>query len=140
LPDLVVVDGGKGQLSAAEAVIRETGLVTPLAALAKEREEVFFPGQAGSLTMPPGSPARQLLQRLRDEAHRFALGYHVRLRQRASVSSSLDAVPGVGPKRKKALIRKFGSVRGLREAAVDEIGKVEGISQRLALEIKKALS
>jgi excinuclease ABC subunit C len=139
LPDLVVVDGGKGQLGAAEEVAAEAGVQVPLAALAKEREEIFRPGVPEPINLPASSPARRLMQRIRDEAHRFALGYHTHLRGRAGVSSALDAVPGIGPVKRKALIRKFGSVRGLRGATLEELARVEGITPRLAVELKKAL-
>jgi excinuclease ABC subunit C len=117
-PDLVLIDGGKGQLNAAIAAMREMGAVDiPTAGLAKENEELFVPGRARPIVLPPSSPGLQLLQRLRDEAHRFALGYHHRIRRRETFASALDSVPGIGAKRKKALLRRFGSLKGIREAS-----------------------
>ena len=140
LPDLVVIDGGKGQLSAALEVARELSLTEiPMIALAKEREEVFRPGQREPLVLPRSSPALFLLQRLRDEAHRFAVTYHRQVRQKAAVRSPLDDVPGIGPKRKRLLLRRFGSLKALREATVDEIAAVPGFTRRLAELLKERL-
>ncbi len=139
-PDLVLIDGGKGQLSAAIKAMREMGAeAIPAAGLAKENEELFVPGRAKPIVLPPSSPGLQLLQRLRDEAHRFALGYHHRIRKRESFASVLDSVPGIGAKRKKALIRHFGSLKGIREASVEELAKVSGITESLAQKIKEYL-
>jgi excinuclease ABC subunit C len=139
MPDLVVVDGGKGQLSTAGAVLEEASLSIPLAALAKEREEIFLPDKDSPLTLPASSAARRLMQRIRDEAHRFALGYHTRLRHHAGLASALDSVPGIGAKKKKALLRTFGSVRGLRAASPSDLAGVDGMNPRLADELKRAL-
>jgi excinuclease ABC subunit C len=140
LPDLVVIDGGKGQLSAALEIARELSLTEiPMIALAKEREEVFRPGQREPLVLPRSSPALFLLQRLRDEAHRFAVTYHRQVRQKAAVRSPLDDVPGIGPKRKRLLLRRFGSLKALREATVDEIAAVPGFTRRLAELLKERL-
>jgi excinuclease ABC subunit C len=140
LPDLVIVDGGKPQVSAALAVIDELGLHDlPLAGLAKEREELFLPNRADPIVLPPTSSALYLLQRIRDEAHRFALRYHRDLRSRATVRSAFDELPGVGPKRRQALLRTFGSVKRVREAPIEQIAAVPGISRALAERIKATL-
>jgi excinuclease ABC subunit C len=139
-PDLVLIDGGKGQLNAAVKAMREMGAENiPAAGLAKENEELFVPSRAKPIVLPPSSPGLQLLQRLRDEAHRFALGYHHRLRKRETFASALDSVPGIGAKRKKALLRQFGSLKGIKEASVEELANVSGITKSLAHKIKEYL-
>jgi excinuclease ABC subunit C len=140
LPDLVVIDGGKGQVSAAREVLDELGLSElPLAGIAKEREELFLPGRPDPVVLPASSQALYLVQRLRDEAHRFAVTYHRQLRARAQVRSVFDDLPGVGPARKRALLRVFGSARQMREATIEQIASVPGISRTLAERIKVAL-
>ena len=140
IPDLILIDGGKGHLNAALEVMKELGLDSiPTASLAKEKEEVFIPGKSEPLDIPQTSAALYLLQRIRDEAHRFALGYHQRLRHKESIASALDSIPGIGPKRKKALLKKFGSVRGIKEASTDELATVEGITSKLAEKVKEYL-
>jgi excinuclease ABC subunit C len=140
MPDLILIDGGKGHLNAALEVLKELGLNSiPAASLAKEKEEVFVPGRPEPLNIPRTSAALHLLQRVRDEAHRFALGYHRKLRHKESIASALDSIPGIGPKRKKALIKKFGSVRGVKEASIDELSRVPGITGKLAEKIKEYL-
>jgi len=140
LPDLVIIDGGKGQVSAAKEVLDEQGLHDlPLAGLAKEREELFLPGVSEPILLSPTSPALYLVQRLRDEAHRFAITYHRALRSKASVRSAFDELPGVGPKRKRALLRVFGSIKQVRDAPVEQIAAVPGIGTRLAATIKSTL-
>jgi excinuclease ABC subunit C len=140
MPDLVIVDGGKGQVSAAKAVLDELGLHDlPLAGLAKEREELFLPGRADPILLPPTSSALYLVQRLRDEAHRFAITYHRDLRAKRSVRSAFDDLPGVGPKRKRELLKVFGSVKRVRDAPVEQIAAVPGISRALAERIKETL-
>ena len=115
MPDLVIIDGGKGQVSAARGVLDELGLHDlPLAGLAKEREELFLPGRSDPIVLPVTSQALYLVQRLRDEAHRFAITYHRQLRAKAQTKSALDDLPGVGPARKRALLRVFGSTRALK--------------------------
>lgn len=123
-PGLLLVDGGAGQLSRASKVVETLGLDIPVAGLAKRMEEVYLPGRADPLRIPRGEEALFLLQRIRDEAHRFAVAYHRMLRGRRMVDSVLDDVPGIGPVRKKALLRRFGSVKKIREASVDELGAV----------------
>jgi len=140
LPDLVIIDGGKGQVSAGRAALDELGLHDlPLAGLAKEREELFLPGRSGPIVLSATSPALYMVQRLRDEAHRFAITYHRKLRAAAQTRSKLDDLPGVGPARKRALLRVFGSTRALKDASVDEIAAVPGISRSLAERIQQHL-
>jgi len=140
LPDLIVVDGGKGQLAADVAVLRELGLdEIPIAGLAKEREELFLPGHHDPVILPPTSSALYLVQRIRDEAHRFAITYHRDLRRRAAVKSAFDDLPGVGPARKRALLRTFGSAKRVREAPVEQVAAVPGIGPVLAARIKEHL-
>lgn len=140
LPDLIIIDGGKGQVSAARQVLDELGLHDlPLAGLAKEREELFLPHRRDPIVLPATSGALYLLQRLRDEAHRFAITYHRQVRARAATRSALDDLAGVGPARKRALLRVFGSSRALKKATVDEIAAVPGISRTLAQRIREHL-
>ena len=140
MPDLVIVDGGKGQVSAAKEVLDELGLHDlPLAGLAKEREELFLPERADPIVLPVTSPALYLVQRLRDEAHRFAITYHRDLRARRSVRSAFDDLPGVGPKRKRELLKVFGSIKRVRDAPVEQIAAVPGIGPALAARIKATL-
>jgi excinuclease ABC subunit C len=140
MPDLVLIDGGKGQLNAALSAMKETGAASvPLASLAKENEEIFLPRRKEPVVLSVTSPGLQLLQRLRDEAHRFALGYHRTVRHKQTFDSSLDAIPGIGPRRKRALLRQFGSVRGIREASVEELASAKGMSHGLAKKIKDYL-
>ena len=140
MPDLVIVDGGKGQVSAAKEVLDELGLHDlPLAGLAKEREELFLPDRSDPVVLPATSPALYLVQRLRDEAHRFAITYHRDLRARRSVRSAFDDLPGVGPKRKRELLKVFGSIKRVRDAPVEQIAAVPGIGPALAARIKATL-
>ena len=140
MPDLVIIDGGKGQVSAAKEVLDELGLHDlPLAGLAKEREELFRPGIAEPVVLPPTSSALYLVQRLRDEAHRFAITYHRDLRSKRQTRSAFDDLPGVGPKRRRALLRVFGSAKRVREAPVEQIAAVPGIGTALAARIKATL-
>lgn len=139
-PGLVVVDGGKGQLNRAVEVMSELGVVgIPVAALAKRFEEVFLPGEGGPRVIPRGSEALYLLQRIRDEAHRFAVGYQRAGRGRQMTRSVLDGIPGVGPARKRALLRHFGSAGRLRAAKPEEIEGVPGIGATLARHIHEYL-
>ena len=138
LPDLVIVDGGKGQLRAAAEVMRELGVYDiPAVGLAKRHEELFAPGEDAPIVLPRGSEALYLVQRVRDEAHRFAIAYHRRVRGKAATASALDSVPGVGPRRKRALLRKFGSLKAVREAAVDDIASTPGYTRALAERVKE---
>ena len=140
LPDLIIVDGGKGQLSSACKELQRLGLQNvPIIGLAKEFEEVYRPGRALPLQLPDDSGALQILQRIRDEAHRFANGYHQLLMKKRIAESILDDCPGVSENRKQALLKVFGSVERLRKASVAEIGEVEGISAKLAEVISQFL-
>ena len=141
LPDLVVIDGGLGQANIARRALDELGLhEMPIVGLAKEREELWLPGAAVPLILPRTSQALYLMQRIRDEAHRFAVTYHRQLRAKAQTRSALDEMPGIGPARKRALLRVFGSTRQLRRASVDEIAAVPGISRTLAQRIHETLN
>ena len=140
LPDLVLIDGGRGQLNAALEVMREAGVeAVPVASLAKENEEIFRPRQPQAITLPATSAGLKLLQHLRDEAHRFALGYHHKLRRRQATASALDDIPGIGPKRKRSLLRQFGSVTAIREAPLKELAAARGMNTKLAARIKEYL-
>ncbi|HYL27897.1 MAG TPA: excinuclease ABC subunit UvrC [Candidatus Nitrosotalea sp.] len=139
-PDLLLIDGGKGQLSAVVEVLEEldmTGL--PVAGLAKEHEWLYLPNQSEPIVLPPGSPALHLIQRVRDEAHRFAVTYHRQRRAKSMTRSALDALAGVGPVRKKRLLNAFGSPAGIRRAGIDEIAAVKGMTPALAAKIKQEL-
>jgi len=140
VPDLVIVDGGKGQVSAAHDEMRNLGVGhIPLAGLAKRFEELFVKDVSEPIVLPRTSQALYLVQRIRDEAHRFAITYHRKVRTKAGMRSALDAVPGVGPKRKKALLRKFGSVKAIREAGVEEIAATPGFTRSLAEKVLAGL-
>jgi len=133
-PDLLLIDGGKGQLSAAREALRELGLdeEIPAIGLAKRLEQIFVEDEPDPIELPRDSYALHLLQQIRDEAHRFALGYHRHLRERRAVRSTLDDIPGVGPKRKKQLIEHFGSVRRVQEATLEELLAVPGLPRAVA--------
>jgi excinuclease ABC subunit C len=140
LPDLMLIDGGKGHLTAALEVLLEMGLdIIPLAALAKENEWLFVPHTPEAIILSRNSPALYLVQRARDEAHRFAITYHRNIRSKNSLRSSLDTVTGIGPKRKRLLIRRFGSIQGIKEASVDDITSIPGITKILALRLKQTI-
>jgi excinuclease ABC subunit C len=141
IPDLLLIDGGKGQLNAALEVRRELGLDSiPIASLAKENEEVFIPGDRKPIYIAKDSPALHILQRARDEAHRFAISYHRRLRRKESITSALDYISGIGPRRKKALLRKFGSIEAIKVASLEELSLTKGITPALARKVKDFLS
>jgi len=136
-PDLVLIDGGRGQLNAAREIMREMGAgAVPVASLAKENEKIFIPGTRGPLILPRQSPGLQLLQRLRDEAHRFAIGYHRKIHERKTFASALDSIPGIGARRRHILLKQFGSVKAIREATAEELAATRGISKSLARKIK----
>jgi excinuclease ABC subunit C len=136
LPDLIIVDGGKGQLSSACRELQRLGLHDlPIIGLAKENEEIYRPGRPLPLRLPMDSPALRLLQRIRDEAHRFANAYHQLLMKKRIDESILDDCPGVSQNRKNLLLRRFGSVNRLRKATVDEIATTEGVGRKLAEEV-----
>ena len=139
VPDLVLIDGGKGQLNAALELSQELGLDSvPMISLAKENEEIFIPGEPRPVCIAKDSPALHILQRARDEAHRFAIGYHRKLRRKEATASALDSIPGIGPGRKKALLREFGSLEGIREASLEALSRTDGITLALAVKIKES--
>lgn len=136
VPDLVVIDGGKGQLNAAAGALRELGMSeVAVVALAKREEVVHLPGRAEPVRLHRRDRALHLLQRIRDEAHRFAVRYNRKLRTKRTLKSDLGEIPGVGPKRQADLLRRFGSVRGVREASREELARVPGFSEALASRI-----
>ena len=136
LPDLIIVDGGKGQLSSACRELQRLGLHDlPIIGLAKEHEEIYRPGRALPLRLPMDSPALRLLQRIRDEAHRFANAYHQLLMKKRIEESILDDCPGVSQNRKSLLLQRFGSVNRLRRASIEEIASTEGIGRKLAEDV-----
>jgi excinuclease ABC subunit C len=140
IPDLVLIDGGKGHLNAVVEVFLELGIDNvPLASLAKEQEEIFVRDTPESIMLPRSSPALYLVQRLRDEAHRFAVTYHQKSRTRKGMQSAMDLVPGIGPKRRRMLLRRFGSVKGVKEASTDDLAAVPGMTRTLAQRVKEYL-
>jgi len=140
LPELMVIDGGKGQLSAAQSAAAEAGLAAlPLASLAKREEEVFLLGRDEPLRLSRRSPSLKLLQRARDEAHRFAVSYSRRKRSQRTITSELLTIPGVGPRRRRLLLERFGSVAGVRTATPDEIASLPGFSHTLAERVVERL-
>jgi len=133
LPDLMVIDGGKGQLGAALDAARGAGLEQlPIVSLAKREEEIYQPGQAEPLRLSRRSPSLKLLQRARDEAHRFAVSYSRQRRSRRTITSELLAIPGIGPGRRRALLERFGSLAGVKTATPAEIAALPGFSTKLA--------
>ena len=140
LPDLVVIDGGKGQLNSALAELKSLKVTSlPVIGLAKRLEEIFIAGRKEPITLPKHSPALRLLKQVRDEAHRFGVEYNRTLRKKRTVSSQLDNIEGVGPARREALLKKFGSVKKISEASEAEISATPGIPARLAKKIKARL-
>jgi hypothetical protein len=140
IADLVVVDGGKGQLSSAREALEAVNLARlPTISLAKRDEEIFIPGRSESLRLSKRSPALRMMQRMRDEAHRFAITYHRDLRSKRQTRSAFDDLPGVGPKRRRALLRVFGSAKRVRDAPVEQIAAVPGFGASLAARIKQTL-
>jgi excinuclease ABC subunit C len=139
LPDLLIVDGGKGQLGRAMKVLECCELTEkiPVVGLAKENEELFLPGMSMPLILPRNSPGLHLLQRIRDEAHRFAITAHRNQRERRGMVSVLDSIPGIGPSRRKALIKRFGSLEKMKQAEIGELMMVKGISKEMAELIKR---
>ena len=151
-PDLLVVDGGVGQVSIALAVLEELGIEeVPVIGLAKPRTEkargeasavdkIIVPGASEPILLEDNHPALNLLRALRDESHRFALSFHRRTRRKNTITSRLETIPGVGPSRRKALLRQFGSLKALTAASPEEIAAVDGFGPTLAREIHQALS
>ncbi|MBL8097067.1 MAG: excinuclease ABC subunit UvrC [Anaerolineales bacterium] len=141
LPDLLIIDGGKGQLGVAVEVLQTLGLfeAVPVCSLAKQQEEIFQPGRPASVLLPRRSPALYLVQRVRDEAHRFGLGAHRTRRNKIGLASQLDSIPGIGPTRRRALLRRFGSLEGIRAASLEDLLTVPGMTQKAASSIKDHL-
>jgi excinuclease ABC subunit C len=140
LPDLVVIDGGKGQLSAAQEVMHELGLLdVPMIALAKREEEIFRPGSSQPVVLNERSEALRLLQRIRDEAHRFSNSYNRKLGAKRATQGKLDSVPHIGPVRKKALMLEFGTLKGIKEASLEQLMAVPGMDRAAAESIKEHL-
>ena len=141
MPDLIIIDGGKGQLGAALPIIRQMGVEdVPVISLAKRIEEVFVEGQSESIILSHHTPALQLLQQIRDEAHRFAITYHRSLRRKRNMKSLLDAVEGIGPKRRQALWKAFPNLEAMKAATVDELASVEGMNRKAAERVANFLS
>jgi excinuclease ABC subunit C len=127
-----VIDGGRGQLGVATKVLQDLGLHIPHVGLAKRLEEVYFPDRPDPLVIPRGAEALFVLQHVRDEAHRFAVSYHRQKREKRALASPLDEVPGIGPARKRALLKRFGSLARVREAEVGAIAQTPGVGPELA--------
>ena len=147
IPDLILIDGGKGQLNIVQQVLSEIGYLekVDLASIAKGREEgesdkIYIYGRKNPIMFSKNSEALFLLMRVRDEAHRFAIAYHKKLRGKRALISELDGVPGIGVKRKKELIKRFGAISKIRDATVDEIASVPGLNKKLAQVLKRHLS
>jgi excinuclease ABC subunit C len=141
LPDLLIVDGGKGQLGRAVQVLERFDLIgkVPVVGLAKQQEELFIPHQSQSLMLPRSSQGLFLIQRIRDEAHRFAITAHRKARTKLGMASVLDKIPGIGPARRKWLLSHFGSLQAIREASIEELTAAPGITPELAQRIKESL-
>jgi excinuclease ABC subunit C len=133
LPDLIIVDGGKGQLSSALSVLHKLGLrEQPVIGLAKRLEEIFFPGHSEAQMLPRTSSSLKILQQIRDEAHRFAVTFHRAKRKKRTLTSALDKIPGIGPKRRNQLLKKFGSVNKISTLEIDELKSAGKLSEQLA--------
>jgi len=137
MPDLIIIDGGKGQLSAAMEVLQELHIDIPTVGLAKENEEIFIPGSPEPIILPRSSQGLYLVQRIRDEAHRFGITYHRKLRSERTFKSVLDEIPGIGPKRKQALMKHYGSVRAISAASIDDLAALNGMSRDAAEKVKE---
>jgi excinuclease ABC subunit C len=141
LPDLIIIDGGKGQLSRVVKVLEEFELFekVPVVGLAKQEEEIFFPHNSTPLLLPRHSQGLYLVQRIRDEAHRFGITAHRKKRSKLGLASQLDSIPGIGPARRKALLKHFGSMDKIKEASIEEIAAVKGLNIPAAESIKAHL-
>ena len=137
LPDLIIIDGGKGQLSAAMEVLQELHIDIPTVGLAKENEEIFTTGSPDPIILPRSSQGLYMVQRIRDEAHRFGITYHRKLRSDRTFKSILDEIPGIGPRRKQALMKHFGSVRAMSAASVEELASLDGMTRGAAEKVKE---
>jgi excinuclease ABC subunit C len=134
-PDLILIDGGKGQLGAARDAMKQFGYDFPMIGLAKQFEMIFVPGRPEPIELARNSPALFLLQRVRDEVHRYAIAYHRNVRGRAAQMSVLDEIPGIGPARRRALLKFFGSVEKMRAARAEDLAKAPGMNARVAREL-----
>jgi excinuclease ABC subunit C len=141
LPDLVIIDGGKGQLGRAVKVLDKTGLggKIPIVGLAKQQEELFFPNKAHPLTLPRHSQGLYLLQRIRDEAHRYGITAHRKKRAKLGLASQLDSSHGIGPARRKALLKHFGTMDKIREATLEDLVELKGMNETAARSVKAHL-
>ena len=137
MPDLIIIDGGKGQLSAAMEVLQELHIDIPTVGLAKENEEIFIPGSPDPIILPRSSQALYLVQRIRDEAHRFGITYHRKLRSDRTFKSVLDEIPSIGPKRKQALMKHYGSIRAMSAASVEDLAALDGMTRDAAEKVKE---
>ncbi len=137
MPDLVIIDGGKGQLSAAMEVLQELHIDVPTVGLAKENEEIFTPGSPDPIVLPRSSQGLYMVQRIRDEAHRFGITYHRKLRSDRTFKSVLDEIPGIGPKRKQALLKHYGSVKAISTASIDDLAALNGMTRDAAERVKE---
>ncbi len=137
MPDLIIIDGGKGQLSAAMEVLQELHIDVPTVGLAKENEEIFTPGSPEPIMLPRTSQSLYMVQRIRDEAHRFGITYHRKLRSNRTFKSVLDEIPGIGPKRKQVLMKHFGSVRAISAASIDDLAALNGMTRDAAEKVKE---
>ncbi len=137
MPDLIIIDGGKGQLSAAMEILQELHIDIPTVGLAKENEEIFTPGSPDPIILPRSSQGLYLVQRIRDEAHRFGITYHRKLRSDRTFKSVLDEIPGIGPKRKQALMKHFGSVRAMSNASIEDLAALDGMTRDAAEKVKE---
>ena len=137
MPDLIIIDGGKGQLSAAMEVLQELHIDIPTIGLAKENEEIYIPGSPDPIILPRSSQGLYMVQRIRDEAHRFGITYHRKLRSDRTFKSVLDEIPGIGPKRKQALMKHYGSVRAISAASIDDLAALNGMTRDAAEKVKE---
>ena len=137
MPDLIIIDGGKGQLSAAMEVLQELHVDIPTVGLAKENEEIFIPGSPDPIILPRSSQGLYMIQRIRDEAHRFGITYHRKLRSERTFKSVLDEIPGIGPKRKQALMKHFGSIRAISAASIEDLSALNGMTHDAAEKVKE---
>jgi len=137
IPDLIIIDGGKGQLSAAMEVLQELHIDIPTVGLAKENEEIFIPGSPDPILLPRSSQGLYMVQRIRDEAHRFGITYHRKLRSDRTFKSVLDEIPGIGSKRKQALMKHYGSVRAISAASIDDLAALNGMTRDAAEKVKE---
>ena len=139
VPDLILVDGGPQQLRFAREAMQAYGLDVPMFGLAERLEEIWLPDRTDSIILDRRSPALHLIQHIRDEAHRFAITYHRSLRGKSQVHSALEDIPGIGPARRRALLQYFGSVRKMKEASVEDLAKVQGMTRPAAATLYTAL-